>query len=177
MIELHSLSALDYARLAAGTITIIPHPLQMHKDGGAYHPDLLRLFESAISHAYEQGLEAAAKEAEAGEDTYKEIRRACDEKLAAVTADLEHAQKRWEAELSTSAGWQHRAERVIKERDALGRQVADLQTEIAAIKSSETVAWLMEGNYGKFVSRQNAIADYRELDKDSIVTEIIRRPK
>tara|TARA_R110000868_G_scaffold313659_1_gene574622 strand:+ start:1913 stop:2347 length:435 start_codon:yes stop_codon:yes gene_type:complete len=114
---------------------------------------------------------------EQGEETYKEIRRACDEKLAAVTADLEHAQKRWEAELSTSAGWQHRAERVIKERDALGRQVADLQTEIAAIKSSETVAWLMEGNYGKFVSRQNAIADYRELDKDSIVTEIIRRPK
>ena len=61
------------------------------------------------------------KEADAGEDTYKEIRKACDEKLAAVTADLEHAQKRWEAELSTSAAWQHRAEKAEAENESSRR--------------------------------------------------------
>lgn len=64
-----------------------------------------------------------ALRADAGEETYKEIRRACDEKLAAVTADLEHARERWEAELSTGATWQHRAEKAEAERDALQDQL------------------------------------------------------
>lgn len=40
--------ALKYARLAAGTMTVFPWPMQMHKDGGIYHADLYRLFQQAI---------------------------------------------------------------------------------------------------------------------------------
>lgn len=64
-----------------------------------------------------------------------------------------------------------------REAAALRRRVQELEAQLAAIKESETVAWLMEGNYGKFVFRHNAIADYLAIDPASTVTEIIRRPK
>ena len=59
--------------------------------------------------------DSPAQEADAGEEAYKEIRKEC----AAVTADLEHAQKRWEAELSASAAWQHRAKKAEAENSTL----------------------------------------------------------
>ena len=52
--------ALNYSRMCAGTMNVIPMNLQLHKDGSMYCPDVLALFEQAILAAVAEERERCA---------------------------------------------------------------------------------------------------------------------